>query len=76
MTCFWPQCRDNTAGRCSGPCSAVVYTPPFSIPSPRTLPLVVPLPSYGRVTIAMVDEDGNVDIRVDQPKPTPLSTEG
>jgi hypothetical protein len=36
--------------------------------SPRTLPVMMPFSSFG-VTIAILDSDGNLTIKVDQPKP-------
>jgi hypothetical protein len=41
------------------------------IPSPRTMPVNLPFPDYG-VTIATLDKDGNVTIKVNQPVPEPV----
>lgn len=36
---------------------------------PRCLMVNVPLPQFGQVTVVVVDGDGNVTIKVDQPRP-------
>lgn len=40
-----------------------------AIPSPRTMPVNMPFPEFGEVTIAMLDRDGNVTILKDRKKP-------
>jgi len=68
MSCNWPRCTDNTGGECYRACFSQPLGP---IPSPRTLSVQVPLPSWGALTIVTVDEDCNVTIRANQPKPSP-----
>lgn len=50
------------------PCwpSGPVAFPPT--PSPRVLPVNLPFPSFG-VTVAVLDRDGNLTIKVDQLQP-------
>lgn len=60
--CMCPGCQTSAGCKC-GP--APIFTP---AQSPRFLPVNLPLPSWGLLTIAQVDEYGNVSIRVDQPK--------
>lgn len=50
-----------------GPSQPLMASTPIN-PNQRYLPVNVPLPFIG-VTIAMVDSDGNVRIKKDQPMP-------
>lgn len=46
-----------------------VWSPPgaLAIPSPRTLPVNLPFSNFG-VTVAVLDQYGNLTIKVDQPE--------
>jgi hypothetical protein len=76
MTTF--QC-DCDIGLCSGRanCRNAPYLqppllgpipPPARSPSPRVLPVNLPISNFG-VTIAILDGDGNLTIKIDQPRP-------
>ena len=67
MPCHWPSCRDNSAGACMGPCSMRTWT--ITSGEVRTIPVMVPVPLMGMLTIVTVDDDGNVSIKTGQPKP-------
>ena len=41
----------------------------LSTPSPRIMPVAMPFPMSGCITIATLDSNGNVTIKADQPKP-------
>lgn len=62
--CMRPECQ-TTAG-----CMCQTYFPvaPLIIPSPRTMPVNLPFPTFG-VTIAIMDVNGNITIKTDQPTP-------
>jgi hypothetical protein len=68
IVCMRPECQ-TTAG-----CQCRPWYPVIGpIPSPRTMPVSLPFSSFG-VTIAIMDSDGNLTIKVDQPTPDPVST--
>lgn len=50
---------------CCPPQTLQTFTPPVS---PRVLPVNLPISSFG-VTIAILDGDGNLTIKIDQPRP-------
>lgn len=61
--CSRPGCQ-TTAG-----CVCDRLTPqPFTVSSPRTMTVTLPISRFG-LTVAYMDEDGNILIRTDQPKP-------
>lgn len=42
---------------------------PITIPPRHSMPVNLPVPFSGMVTIAIMDHDGNLTIKVDQPRP-------
>lgn len=61
--CPMPGCQ-TTAG-----CVCSRTYQPFTIPPRHSMPVNLPVPRYGMVTIAVMDSDGGVTIRVDQARP-------
>ena len=45
------------------------YTAPLFVAPRHSMPVQMPVPMFGTVTIAIMDSDGGVSIKVDQPRP-------
>lgn len=61
--CTRPECQTTAGCKCCQP-----YVP-FTIPPRHSMPVNLPVPFMGMVTIAIMDSDGNTTIKVDQPRP-------
>lgn len=67
--CLNYPCQRTTAG-CAICDRAPVMQAPFSIPSPRILPVNIPFSNFG-ITVVTMDRDGNTTIKVEQPEASP-----
>lgn len=51
--------------------TAAIVQPLWTPPQREYVPVQVPKPSFGLVTVVIMDEHGNTWVKVDQPKDTP-----
>ncbi len=71
MNCSRPECQTTAGCKCGPYWPAPIYV------SPRlSMPVQMPVPYSGMFTVAVMDKDGGLQIKVDQPPaPTPITEE-
>lgn len=60
--CSMPGCQTTAGCQCNNPV-------PITLQPRHSMPVYLPVPWSGMVTIAILDSDGNTTIKVDQPRP-------